>query len=56
MDVRLGVVLYPALVATVLGGVDGRHVRHAQAIGKRRGGSRHEPVVAVDQVEVLLLR
>ena len=36
MDVRLRRVLHPALVTPVLGGVDRRHVRHAQAVGKRR--------------------
>ena len=39
VDVRLRLVLHPALVAPVLGRVDGRHIRHAQPVGERRGGA-----------------
>ena len=55
VDVRLRLVLHPALVAPVLGGVDRRHIPHAQPLGERGGGVRDEPVVAVDEVVVVLL-
>jgi hypothetical protein len=55
VDVRLRLVGDPALVATVLGGVDRREVGHAEAVGERRGGLRDEPVVAVDEVVAVLL-
>ena len=51
VDVGLRVLVDPALVAAVLGGVDRREVRAAQPLGEpgRRAGD--EPVVAVDDVE-----
>ncbi len=42
----------PALVAAVLGGVDGRHERAVEAAGEVVAGHRDEPVVAVDEVEL----
>ena len=42
----------PALMAAVLGGVDGRHQRRAEAAREVVAGVRDEPVVAVDDVEV----
>ena len=50
MDVRLRLVLHPALVAAVLGRVDRRHIRDLQLLGQRRGGVRDQPVVTVDEV------
>ena len=53
VDVGLRVLVDPALVAAVLGGVDGHHERRSEALGEvvtRRG---HEPVMAVDHVEVV---
>jgi len=44
------VLVDPALVATVLGGVDRREVRAAEALGQRDGGAGDEPVVAMDDV------
>ena len=55
MDVRLRLVLHPSLVATVLGGVDRRHVGDLEPLGQRRGGVRHEPVMAVNEVVGALL-
>ncbi len=43
----------PALVAPVLGGVDRRHQRRAEAPGEVVAGGGDEPVVAVDQVELV---
>ena len=38
MDVRLRIVLHPALMATMLGRMDRRHVRHVQALRERHRG------------------
>ena len=43
----------PALVAAVLGGVDRDHERRAEAVGQVVAGGGHQPVVAVDDVEVV---
>ena len=43
----------PALVAAVLGGVDRGHERRAEAAGEVVAGGGDEPVVAVDEVEVV---
>ena len=43
----------PALVAAVLGGVDRRHQRRAEALGEVVAGVGDEPVVAVDEVEAV---
>ena len=53
VDVALRVLVDPALVAAVLGGVDGRQVRPPRGARQRGGGGRDEPVVAVDDVEVV---
>jgi hypothetical protein len=45
-----GGILHPALVATVLGRVDRRHVWHAQPVGKRGGGVPDQPVMAVHEI------
>ncbi len=52
VDVGLGVLVDPALVATVLGGVDRRHQRRAEALGEVIAGARDQPVVAVEEVEL----
>ena len=52
VDVGLRVLVDPALVAAVLGGVDRRHQRAAEAPRQVVAGHRDEPVVAVDEVEV----
>jgi hypothetical protein len=51
VDVRLGVLVHPALVAAVLRGVHGHEPRHAPAAGELARGVGDEPVVGVDQVE-----
>ena len=51
VDVLLRMLLDPALVAAVLGGVDRRDQRHVVAAGEVVAGAGHEPVVAVDEVE-----
>ena len=43
----------PALVAAVLGGVDRRHQRRFEALGEVVAGVGDQPVVAVDEVEVV---
>ena len=53
VDVRLRVLVHPALVAAVLGGVDRDHERGAEAVGQVVAGRGHEPVVAVHDVEVV---
>ena len=53
VDVGLRVLVHPALVAAVLGGVDRHHERGAEALGEVVAGRGHEPVVAVDHVEVV---
>ena len=53
VDVGLRVLVHPALVAAVLGGVDRHHQRAAEALGQMVAGHRHEPVVPVDHVEVV---
>ncbi len=55
VDVRLRRLVDPALVAAVLGRVHGGQERDAEAVGQRRRGRRHEPVVPVHEVERLLL-
>ena len=52
VDMRLRVVVDPALVPTVLGGVDRHHQRAAEAVGQVVAGHRDEPIVAVHEVEV----
>ena len=51
MDVGLRVLVDPALMAAVLGRVDRREIRAAQAVGEARRRARDEPVVAVHEVE-----
>ena len=46
----------PALVAAVLGGVDGGDVGHIQPLGEGCRGARDQPVVSVDRLVVVLLR
>ena len=53
VDVGLRVLVHPALVAAVLGGVDRDHERRAEALGQVVAGRGHEPVVAVHHVEVV---
>ena len=53
VDVGLRVLVHPALVAAVLGGVDRDHERRAEALGQVVAGAGHEPVVAVHHVEVV---
>ena len=53
VDVGLRVLVDPALVAAVLGRVDRRHQRRAEAPREVVAGHRDEPVVAVDEVEVV---
>ena len=55
MDVALRVLVDPALVAAVLGRVDRRHERRAEASREVVAGHRDEPVVAVDEVEVVAI-
>ena len=43
----------PALVASVLGGVDRDRERRAEAVGEVMAGRGDQPVVAVDHVEVV---
>ena len=45
--------VHPALVAAVLGGVDRDHERRAEALRQVVAGGCHEPVVAVHDVEVV---
>jgi hypothetical protein len=45
------VLVDPALVAAVLGRVDGHHQRGAEAAGEMVAGRGDQPVVAVDEVE-----
>ncbi len=52
VDVGLGVLVDPALVAAVLGRVDRRHQRRIEALGEVVAGVGDQPVVAVDEVEV----
>ena len=52
VDVRLRVLVDPALMAAVLGGMDRDDERRAKAVGEVVAGGRHEPVVAVHDVEV----
>ena len=56
VDVRLGVVLHPALVAAVLGRVDGHQPRAAAPARDRLGRAGDEPVVGVDEVEARTAR
>ncbi len=53
VDVRLRVLVDPALVPSELGGVNRRQVRQARPAGQRVGGLGDQPVVAVDQVDVV---
>ena len=53
VDVGLRVLVDPALVAAVLGGVDRGHERRAEAAREVVAGGGDEPVVAVDEVEVV---
>ena len=53
VDVGLRVLVDPALVAAVLGGVDRDHQRAAEALGEVVAGVGHEPVVPVHHVEVV---
>ena len=50
VDVGLRVLVDPALVAPVLGRVDGRDQRRVEAFGEVVAGVGDEPVVAVDEV------
>jgi hypothetical protein len=51
VDGGLRVLVDPALVTTVFGGVDGRQVRRAGLVRERGGRARHKPVVAVHDIE-----
>ena len=51
VDVRLRVLVDPALVAPVLGRVHGHQPRHAAAAGQRTRRGGDEPVVRVHEVE-----
>ena len=53
VDVGLRVLVDPALVAAVLGRVDRRHQRRVEALGEVVAGVGDQPVVAVDDVEVV---
>ena len=53
VDVGLRVLVHPALVAPVLGRVDRDHERCAEALGQVVARRGHEPVVSVDDVEVV---
>ena len=52
VDVGLGMVLDPALVAAELGGVHGDQPGSLDLAGGQLGGAGHEPVVGVHQVEL----
>ncbi len=52
VDVALGMLVDPALVAAVLGRVDRHHQRRAQALGEVVARDRDEPVVPVYEIEV----
>ena len=52
VDVGLGVLVDPALVAAVLGGMDGHHERGAEAACKVVAGVRDKPVVPMDDIEL----
>ena len=56
VDVGLRVLVHPALVAAVLGGVDRRDVGQLELVREARRGGGDEPVVAVDDVERGLAR
>ena len=53
VDVGLRVLVDPALVAPVLGGVDGGDKRAVEAAREVVAGHRDQPVVAVDEVELV---
>jgi hypothetical protein len=55
VDVALRVLVDPALVAAVLGGVDRHHQRTGEAPCEVVAGHRHEPVVPVDEVELIAI-
>ena len=55
VDVRLRVVVDPALVAAVLGGVDGGHQRGVEAAGEVVARHRDQPVVPVHEVKLELV-
>ena len=55
VDVGLRVLVHPALVAAVLGGMDGRDPRPRRPPGDALGGAGDEPVVGVDEIEVQLV-
>jgi hypothetical protein len=51
VDVGLRVLVDPALVASVLRRVDRGHERGAEAPREMIAGGRHQPIVAVDEIE-----
>ena len=51
VDVRLRMLVHPALVAAVLGRVHGHQPRHAPPPGERARRRGDQPVVRVDEVE-----
>ena len=51
VDVALRMLVDPALVAAVLGRVDGHEPRAVEAPRQLAGRARHQPVVGVDEVE-----
>ena len=53
VDVGLGVLVDPALMAAVLGRVDRRHQRRFEALREVVARVGDQPVVAVDEVEVI---
>ncbi len=53
VDVSLGMLVDPTLVAAVLGGVDRRYQRRLEALGQVVAGVGDEPVVAVHEVEAV---
>ena len=55
VDVRLRVLVDPALVAAVLGRVDGHQPRHAGVAGELARRAGDQPVVRVDEVELELV-
>ena len=55
VDMRLRVLVHPTLVAAVLGGVDGGHQGRPEPPRQVVAGHRHEPVVAVHQVELVAI-
>ncbi len=55
MDVGLRMFLDPALMAAVLGRVDRRHQRRPEAPGEVIAGGGDEPIVPVDDVEVIAI-